>query len=503
MRCEKHHVLRGRFPARAILLGLFVALGPQVHAAPATRTVVEKGLVIEGVTVVNVKDGSLSRDMSVVIENGKITKIASASSINARGDAEAIDARGKFVVPGYLDMHAHPLNAPDPRPALKLMLSNGVTGYRQMSGSPELLQARSEGKLNYPQAPELLALPGTILTDTLTPTPEAAEAEVRRQKAQGADFIKTVGLSSKNFYAAGKEAKAQGLTYSGHMNMDIDVREGARIMHSIEHLGPLEVMLLGCSRDEAPIRDFVVHTHGEPPQVGPTTPAMQAMLARIIANPMMMTQPHQFESMQRVIDSYDEGKCRELAGELVKDGSWQVPTLIRLRTMEIADDPAYRDDPHNRFMPPPVRQMWSELGAQFAQRITPANREVFKRFFALQLKFTKLLEDSGVPMLAGSDAGGSIWVVPGFSLHQDFDLFAQAGLKPLQVLQIATLNGARFLGRESTMGTVETGKNADLVLLDGNPVADVANMHRIAGVVRAGDYYSPAALRRLQADVLP
>ncbi|MGJ7505975.1 amidohydrolase family protein [Variovorax sp. GT1P44] len=490
--------------APATWLGLMLmAMGTQVAAAPPARAVVDQGLVIEGVTVVDVKDGRLAPGMSVVIQDGKISRIARASSIEVRGNAVTVDARGKFVVPGYLDMHAHPLNAPDPRPTLKLMLSNGVTGYRQMSGSPELLQARAAGKLDYPQAPELLALPGTILTDTLTPTPEAAEAEVRKQKAQGADFIKTVGLSSRNFYAAGKEAKAQGLTYSGHMNMDIDVREGAKIMHSIEHLGPLEVMLLGCSRDEAPIRDFVAHTHSEPPQVGPTTPAMQAMLARMIANPMMMTKPHQFESMQRVIDSFDEGRCKELAGELVKDGSWQVPTLIRLRTMQVADDPAYRNDLNNRFMPPPVRQMWNELGTQFAQRISPDNREVYKRFFVLQLRFTKLLQDAGVPMLAGSDTGGSLWVVPGFSLHQDFDLFAQAGLTPLQVLQIATLNGARFLGRESTMGTVEAGKHADLVLLDANPLADVANMHKISGVVRAGDYYSPAALRRLQADALP
>jgi len=497
-------MIRGFASAPASLLGaLLIALGAQAVAAPAVKGVVDEGLVIEGVTVVDVKTGALAPGMSVVIKDGKISRIARASSIAVRGNAEAIDAHGKFVVPGYLDMHAHPLNATDPTPALKLMLSNGITGYRQMSGSPELLQARMAGKLKYPQSPELLALPGTILTDTLTPTPEAVEAEVRKQKAQGADFIKTVGLSSKNFYAAGKEAKAQGLTYSGHMNTDINVREGARIMRSIEHLGPLEVMLMGCSSDEASIRDFVSHTHSEPPQVGPTTPAMQAMLARIIANPMMMTKPYQFESMQRVIGSFDAVRCRELAGELVKDGSWQVPTLIRLRTMQVADDAAYRNDPNNRFMPPPVRQMWNELGTQFAQRVSPGNREIYKRFFVLQLKFTKLLQDAGVPMLAGSDAGGSIWVVPGFSLHQDFDLFAEAGLTPLQVLQIATVNGARFLGRESTMGTVEAGKNADLVLLDANPLAEVANMHKIAGVVRAGDYYSPAALRRLQADALP
>lgn len=478
------------------IVGMALAL----CGSPA-RAAAQADLILDGVTVVDVKDGRLSPGMSLLVREGKIARIA--PKIAGTGGAQRVDASGKFVVPGYLDMHAHPLNAPDPRPTLKLMLSNGITGYRQMSGSPELLRARREGRLDFADAPALLLLPGTILTDTLAPTPDAARAEVRRQKADGADFIKTVGLTSRNFYAAGEEAKAQGLPYAGHMNMDVNVREAAKVMHAIEHLGPLEVMLLGCSREEAPIREAFSHVHIEPPQVGPATPAAQAMIARAIANPAMLPRPEQFRSLQRVIDSYDESKCRELAGELIRDGAWQVPTLIRLRTMQIADDPAYRNDPNQRFMPPPVRQMWSELGAQFPQRISAADRAVYRRFFDLQLRFAKLLQDAGMPLLAGSDMGGSIWVVPGFSLHQEFDLMAQAGLTPLQVLQATTLNGAKFLQHEATMGTVEAGKNADLVLLDANPLADVANLHKLAGVVRAGVYYPPAALHKLQAEALP
>lgn len=493
MNKKKFHLLPRLIPA--LCFGLAFAAPSWAASPPA--------LVLDGVTVVDVKDGRLAPGMSVLIQDGRIARIAPANTVKA-GDVQRVDATGKFVVPGYLDMHAHPLNAPDPRPTLKLMLSNGITGYRQMSGSPELLRARRDGRLAYADAPALLALPGTILTDALAPTPDAARAEVRRQKADGADFIKTVGLTSRNFYAAGEEAKAQGLPYAGHMNMDVNVREAAKVMSAIEHLGPLEVMLLGCSRDEAPIREAFSHVHIEPPQIGsPASPAAQAMIARIIANPAMMPRPRQFQSLQRVMDSYDEGKCRELAGELIRDGAWQAPTLIRLRTMEVADDPAYTKDSNLRFMPAPVRQMWSELGAQFPQRISAADREVYKRFFTLQQRFTKLLQDAGVPLMAGSDMGGSIWVVPGFSLHQEFDLMAQAGLTPLQVLQAATLNGARFLQREATMGTVEVGKNADLVLLDANPLQDVANLHRLAGVVRAGSYYPPAALHKLQAEALP
>ncbi|MDM0044400.1 amidohydrolase family protein [Variovorax dokdonensis] len=483
-------------------LGVALCVAPAISTAAASSG--PSAWVLERVTVVDVKTGNLSPGMSLLIEGGKIARIASAASIARGSDIVRVDGAGRFVVPGYLDMHAHPLNAPDPRPSLKLMLSNGITGYRQMSGSPELLRARQEKKLEFDDSPALLAMPGTILTDALAPTPDAARGQVKKQKADGADFIKTVGLSSANFYAAGAEAQAQGLPYVGHMNMDVDVRQAARVMRSIEHLGPMEVMLLGCSSEEPAIRDGMAHAHVEPPQIGPpSTPQAQAAIARMIANPAMNVKPHQFANMRRVIDSFDATRCGELARELIKDGAWQAPTLIRLRTMELADDPAYRGDANLRFMPVPVQQMWRELSAQFGQRISQVDRDTYRRFFALQLRFVKLLQDSGVPLLAGSDAGGSIWVVPGFSLHQEFDLLEAAGLTPLQVLQSATINGARFLGREAHLGSVEAGRTADLVLLDDNPLGSVANLHRIAGVVRSGHYYDAPALHRLQATALP
>lgn len=114
----------------------------------------------------------------------------------------------------------------------------------------------------------------------------------------------------------------------------------------------------------------------------------------------------------------------------------------------------------------------------------------------MQLKVTKLMKQAGVKILAGSDLGGG-WVIPGFSLHQEFKDLAAAGRSPLEILQTTTFNGAQFLGREATMGTVEAGKNADLVLLDANPVSNVANLDKVAAVFLKGKYYSRAALDTL------
>lgn len=481
-------------------LGMPLAAVAATPAAPALQ--VDRGVVLQGVTVVDVRDGSLDPDRAVVIEGGRIARIVPASSVVAGGQARVVDARGKFVVPGYVDMHAHPLNPPDPTDNLKLMLAAGITGYRQMSGSPQLLQARAEGRLDYPQAPALLALPGTILTDSLSPTPEAAAAEVRRQQAQGADFIKSVGLSRAGFLASLDEARRIGIPYAGHIHSDMDVREAVG-MSSIEHLGAMEALLLSCSSEEAAIREAIAQMDAEPPQAGPGPADMAQVLARFIANPIQGTTPAQFAVQKRVMETYDEGKCRDLAAGFAAAGTWHAPTLLRLRTMAIPTDPAYRDDPNLRFVPPATRQMWTELADQFAAGVDPADQAMLKRFFDLLLQLTGLLQDSGVGLLAGSDAGGSQWVIPGFSLHQDFDLLAQAGLTPLQVLQSGTLNAARFLGKEDTMGTVEAGKDADLVVLDGNPVEDVANLHRIAAVVRAGVVYDASELRELQESALP
>ena len=110
------------------------------------------------------------------------------------------------------------------------------------------------------------------------------------------------------------------------------------------------------------------------------------------------------------------------------------------------------------------------------------------------------MKRNGVKMLAGSDVGGA-WVVPGFSLQQEFHELAAAGLSPLEVLQTTTLNPAEFLKRQASMGTVEEGKNADLVLLDANPIDGVDNLGKISGVILKGRYFSKTALDKLKSDV--
>ena len=175
------------------------------------------------------------------------------------------------------------------------------------------------------------------------------------------------------------------------------------------------------------------------------------------------------------------------------DGTWQCPTLIRSRTQQFCDDPAYRDNPNNRFASESTLKRWRKATAEYGS--LPADmRTTYRNHYARLLGMVRIFDEEGVKMLAGSDVSGSGWEIPGFALHEEFDQLAAAGLAPLRILQMATINAAEFLGRTDVMGTVETGKDADIVLLSGNPVEDAANLHAIAGVVRAGRYFSGEAL---------
>ncbi len=205
---------------------------------------------------------------------------------------------------------------------------------------------------------------------------------------------------------------------------------------------------------------------------------------RTFINPLLSATATDFAQLQHAIDTYSETKDQQLAAQFLADGTWQVPTLIRLRTMELGDAPEYVNDPNQRYIPAVTVKKWHEVGQDFTQKLTPAAKATYRNPYALQLRLAKLFEQTHVPMLVGSDFGGG-WLVPGFSLHQEFDELQKAGLAPLTVLQMTTLNGTKFLGRTAEMGSVAPGQN----------------LHRLYAVVRAGRYYSHADLENLKQQV--
>jgi imidazolonepropionase-like amidohydrolase len=459
---------------------------------------------LKGVTVVDTRDGSLAPNRDVTIDGGRITAIGPATATGPTSGS-VIDAHGKFLVPGYLEMHAHPLQLKDPSGALELMLARGITGFRQMSGSAQMLKRRADGTLSLPAAsPSLLAIPGAVLTPFNAGTEAAAVATVAEQHEAGADFIKVGLVTPEVLYAAQAEAARRGIPILGHLPPTVDVEHASQNgFASIEHLGPGLSVLATCSSDVADVRAALAARSGiRIPKI--KVPLLDRLVARLVKrlviNPVARAKAADLNLMRHTIDTFDEGKARALAERFVADGTWQCPTLIRKRTTQLCDAPEYRDDPNLRFVADSAIRTWTSSASRFARR--PAEqRATLRDEYALAQRLTRLFDDTGVKMIAGSDACGAIWQIAGYSLHQEFDELAAAGLSPLRVLRMATLDAAEFLGTTATMGTVDVGKNADLALLDGDPTADVKHLHQVSGVVRAGRYYTESDLDNIKRRV--
>jgi imidazolonepropionase-like amidohydrolase len=472
---------------------------------PTARLAKPEKLLLRGVTVVNTRDGSVSPQMDLSLEGGRINGIAPAGAGAPDASVRIVDAVGKFVVPGYVDMHAHPLSVKDPSGTLELMLANGITGFRQMSGSAELLKKRRDGTLMFPKdSPALLALAGSLLTPLNASSPEMAIETIREEKVDGADFIKVVLITRRVFFPALAEANRLGIPMLGHLPPNVDVLAASKAgMKSIEHLGPGLGILAACSTEEAQVRQEAA---GRPqlkslPFRMPFADLIATRFTRkLILNPVAHSDLADVEILQHALSTFSEEKCRALARQFVANRTWQVPTLIREKTAELSDSPQFRNDPNLRYVSKETVQDWIAASAAFEQ-LGPKAKAAFQDAYVLQLKLTKIFDDEGVPMMAGSDSSGAGWEIPGIALHQEFDELEKAGLSPLRVLQMTTLNAADFLGKTASFGTVEAGKSADLVLLDANPIDHVQNLHKIYAVVRAGFYYSAADLEAIKHKV--
>ncbi|MEU6763766.1 amidohydrolase family protein [Streptomyces sp. NPDC046853] len=464
-------------------------------------------VVVRDVTVIDPLDGRGSSGQDVVIEGNRITSVTATGA--AVGGAHVVEGRGRFVVPAYSDMHLHALNTPDDVDGTyALMLANGVVGFRQMSGNRALLKSRREDTLPRPTgAPALKATAGDLLTPLNASTVDGAVKAVREQHRDGADFVKAAMTTRATFLAALEEANRLGIRLGGHLPADLDPREAARAgVWSIEHLGPGVTVFAAASSKEGEVRATNAARKLPPiPKVripGAEKLAMK-LIKGMVTNPATSTSEREAHAYDLADGSYDQQKAEELAALFVEHSTWQCPTLIRVRTQQFGDAPEYTQDPRRRFMAAGELRTWDKSARKFA-KLPPATRDALGHHWAAQLRMTKTFADAGVPMVAGTDACGAAGIIPGFALHDEFDLLAEAGLDPLTILRMTTTEPARFLDEEGAFGRVAPGMPADLVLLDEDPLGDHTALRKIAGVMRDGHWWSgadlAAVLERVAAD---
>ncbi len=456
--------------AEALLGILLFAFGTTARAAG------EEALAFVHVNVIDATGAPVQRDMTVVIQDGRITALGHSDALQPPVHATVVNGRRKYLIPGLWDMHVHVAFGDwvpaDPRINLPLFVANGVTGVREMGGDLEvLLKWREQTAAGSLLGPRMI-IAGPML-DGPTPrfpssAPVASAADgtrvVDELKSRGVDFIKIQSLIPRDgYFAAARRSRELGIPFVGHVPDAVRAAEASDAgQGSIEHFtGIFE----GCSTIED----------------------------QLIKGP---------KSLGENVRTYDPGRAHRLIALMAKNRTWQVPTLVWERGQWLIDDIDLSHDPLVRYAPAAWRERtWPMFKEAILKDMDTDPLPVRRRFVQMELEMTRAMFQAGVPFMAGTDTAAGVHIFPGFSLPQELALFVKAGLSPMQALQTATLNPARFLGRENEMGTIAKGKLADLVLLDANPLSDINNTRRIRGVVLAGRYFDRAGLDRMLEQV--
>jgi imidazolonepropionase-like amidohydrolase len=462
----------------------FVALVSLAALAHAVAGPASANLALTHVTVLDATANAPRLDQTVVVVNGRIAAAGPSARIKPPKDARILDAQGKFLIPGLWDMHVHLAGlSADPawskQVLLPLLVASGVTGVRDMGGDLDTLLAwKREIESGAVVGPHIVAS-GPFLVSSGKKTAEQypvanadeARAAVRDLKGRGADFIKVISLPSKEvFFAVADEASKQSIPFAGHLPFQVSVIEASNAgIRSIEHL-LYSAFSLSFSAKEDELRSRLVVAEENADSVA-------------------------WEQIAHESDAtYDKEKATKLFQTLKRNRTWVTPTLASLDITAHPEDWSV-DDPQLAFVPPSSAQQWRESlhDTKMKERAAWLARQA-----ANDWRLTAELHQAGIRLLVGSDSLDP-FVFPGESLHRELAELVRAGLTPAEALQAATSGAAQFLGRESDFGTIETGKRADLVLLDGSPLENIANTQRIAAVVRGGNYLDRAALDKLLA----
>jgi hypothetical protein len=464
-------------------LGLFLLLFLPSCVCAQQAAGTKPNLIITHVTVIDSRGGPVQVDSTIVITGDRITGIGGSTKLSVGAADRVVDATGKFLIPGLWDMHVHPQG----KEYLALFIANGVTGVRVMWGSREDHEWRKEieaGELLGPRmviASPLVDGPKPYWPGSISVSNEAgARQVVDTAKQSGADFVKVYqNLPRDLYFDIADECKKQGIPFAGHVPIAVSAQEASNAgQKSFEHL--IGILPACSTRSDELLK------------------AQQADLAEDLAGKPKFWGAHVVQTRQMMLDTYSPEKAAALSAVLKSNGTWQVPTLTLLRMFAYGDDPAFLKDDRLKYVPVRVRMSWDP--ATVDGKHTPEDFAYMKKEFQKDLEVVGAMQKSGVGILTGTDTANP-FCFPGFSLHDELGLLVQAGLSPLQALQAATLNPARFLGKEKDLGTIETGKLADLVLLDANPLEEIGNTRKIAAVVYAGKLFPRASLDEMLTQV--
>lgn len=441
-------LLRGLVLAALAAVLTVLGLVPPAAAQEATA--------FEHVNVIPMDTERVLADQTVIVRDGRIVALGPAAATPVPAGATRVDGRGKYLIPGLAEMHAHvpgPQNAAWQETVLFLYVAGGVTTIRGMLGHPSHLALKERLERGTPIGPRLWTS-GPSVNGNSVQTPDSAVRTAAHQRTAGYDFIKIhPGLARDVFDSLDAAADRVGIRFAGHVPVAVGLpRALAAGYWSIDHLDGYLEELAGRTGEES-----------------------------------------QWFAWQFAPD-VDLDRIPVLARRTRDAGVWNVPTqtiMESFATRETAEQLAAR--PELRYLPPQMRRQWIEW--KQAAPTDAAARERLDRWIDVRRRLVKALQDEGAGLLLGSDAP-QVWNVPGFSVHRELEAMVAAGLTPYQALAMGTSNVARFLGASDRAGTIAVGKQADLVLLDGNPLSDITHTTRRSGVMVRGVWIPQAEIQR-------
>ena len=419
------------------------------------RTTLALPVAFVDVAVIPMDRERILEHQTVVVRDGRIASVGPAASARIPSDALRVDGRGKYLMPGLAEMHGHVPAQPGAvaDATMLLFVANGITTVRGMQGSPYHVTLRDAIERGEVLGPRFYAA-GPQLDGRRAATPAAAVAAVLEQKAAGFDLLKIQeGVGREAYDSIIATARRIGMPVGGHVPDEVGLWHAlASKQGTIDHLDNF--------MEAVEATEFPAHHLA---RVGPA--GSTAEIDRRIAG---------------------AAAAARTAGIAV------VPTQVLWQMLWIPEDSATLSRrPELRYMPPATLAGWYRTIRLGGRLRTDEER---RAWISTRTRILRALSDAGVPILLGTDAP-QLFSVPGFSVHREMKAMADAGMTPWQILQSGTRSIALHFGTQAVAGTVEAGREADLILLNANPLGDIANVQRRSGVMVRGRWLAEAELQ--------
>lgn len=434
-------------------------------------------MAVTGAMVIDVRDGARIADAAIVIQGERITAAGPAGDVRIPSGARIVDASGKYAIPGLWDVHTHIQNQRELDVFFPLFVAHGIAGIRDAAGEvgkEDLLpqEFRELGK-RHPYSPYVVS-GGTTWVDGPVPEGTDSAAIVDSLSAEGADYIKIGSmLPRERFLAVVERARQHGLPVAGHLPIAVSATEASDLdLRTMEHTW--EILLNVSSREDE----------------------LRAARLAALSRPLSVADRElelAFPEVEPLLSTWNDGKASALFRKFVENQTWQTPTLVNfaVRGSALSGAASFWNDPSLAFMPKDWVDSWRPERNPFLAGVRPSDVPRYinrmKSTHNAQLELVRRMHEAGVGFLAGTDVSSWNFTVPGVSLHDELEQFVEAGLTPLEALQTATVNPAKYLGMEDTAGAIASGRRADILLLDADPTVDISNTRRIAAVILAGE----------------